>query len=239
MSEDSKKGAPDWIVTFSDIISLLVTFFILLLTWSTLEVEEFELVRGSLQGALGVVGMETDASALYKRPTAYHGRSDDQGMLHPPEGRMTDESFKGLAIRLKKRFGEELDLDKLHQGYRIRIAADTLFERGSARLTGSSRAALEAIAAAVRDIYNPVRVEGHTDDLFRGSSDYPTAWDLSVARATAAARFLAQAGPVRPQRISVAGYAGHRPAFPNRSPALRARNRRIELVILARRRKQD
>jgi flagellar motor protein MotB len=161
-----------------------------------------------------------------------HGRSDAQGMMNPADDRPFDSPFDQVAIRLKTQFGDVLDLDKLHRGYRIRLDADWLFEPGSARLTAACRAALDPIARILASLYNPLRVDGHTDDRAPASGLYPTAWHLSVARAAAAARYLVEAGPLAPERVSVAGYAGHRPLHPNRSAALRARNRRIEIILL-------
>ena len=87
------------------------------------------------------------------------------------------------------------------------------------------------MAHIVANRREPLCVEGHTDDRFAPSPRYATAWDLSIARADAAARFLADTGGVPPERLSVAGYAGHRPAVPNRSDEARARNRRLDIII--------
>jgi len=122
--------------------------------------------------------------------------------------------------------------DMLRKGFRIRIAADTLFAPGTAKLSMPCRKALDQIARALRPLHNPVRIDGHTDDQFASSPAFATAWDLSTARATAAARYLVRNGKIRPQRLSVAGYADRRPACANRSAALRARNRRLEITIL-------
>ena len=224
--------APEWIVTFSDIVSLLVTFFILLLTWSTLERDDFDLIAGALKGGLGVVGPTTDRSALMRKDQLRTQRSDNQGTDEPPDVKPTANPFEDTPIRLKRELGEAVDFEKIHTGHRIRITAGTLFASGSAELTPACRRGLDALAKALAPRYNPIRVEGHTDANFRPSGQYPTAWALSVARAVTAARYLARAG-VEPERISVAGYGDHRLTFPGRSPAVQARNRRVEIVVLA------
>jgi len=229
---DEKKGAPEWIVTFSDIVSLLVTFFILMLTWSTLEREDFDLISGSLQGALGVVGITTDKTTMIERRQMRLERSEHQGTETPAEEESGHNPYAALAIRLKEKLGEEVHFDRLRKGYRVRLRADALFAPSSAELTPACRAALGAVAEIVAGRSNPVCIEGHTDDRFAPSPAYATAWDLSTARAAAAARYLSEAGHVQPERLSVAGYAGLRPAVPNRSDAARARNRRIDIVIL-------
>jgi chemotaxis protein MotB len=229
---DEQKGAPDWIVTFSDIVSLLVTFFIMILTWSTLETEEFEMIRGSLQGALGVVGRSTDKASLDRKPQLRNARMDNQGADNPPEDRPSDNPYENLAIRLKRELGEAIDFDKLASGYRIRIGSDALFRAGSAELTPACVRTLDQVARALAPRYNPIRIDGHTARGFRPTPRFPSAWALSAARAAAAARYLVEKGHIEPQRISVAGYASLRPAYRARGAAAEARNRRIEIVIL-------
>jgi len=226
------EGAPEWIVTFSDIVSLLVTFFIMILTWSTLEVEDFDLIRGSLQGALGVVGLTSDQSSIVDRRQLRTERNEPQGTHLPADQPDVEKPYKRLPIRLRTHLGEDVDFAALRHGYRIRIMADVLFEPGSARLTERSEAALRAIATFLAPRENPIRLEGHTDDRFEPTADYPTAWHLSAARATAAARYLADACGIEPKRLSVAGYAGTRPALPNISEQCRRRNRRLDILIL-------
>jgi chemotaxis protein MotB len=230
MSDEQPKGAPDWIVTFTDMMGLLLTFFILLFTFSTLEPEKFQRAAGSIQGAFRAVTIDITAPSFVPKDLRRQSRSDVQGMTTPPE--TFEVPMTRLATDLKKTLGEELDAEMLRQGYRIRIAADTLFPPGSAELSPACREALDAIAKAVAPFPNPLRVDGHTDGRFQPSAIYPSAWHLSAARAAAAARYLIEKGPIAPQRVSVAGYADLRPARAGSSDAQRARNRRIEITIL-------
>lgn len=228
----SDQSAPEWIVTFSDIVSLLVTFFILLLTWSTLEKEKFEMIVGSLQGALGVASLSKDEGSIEDKPQLRNERADGQGTDEPTDDRSSDEAYQDMAIRLKKSFGEAIEFDKLRKGYRIRITAGTLFRPGSAELLPACRRGLKEIARAVAPRYNPIRVDGHTDVSSESARGRDGEWELSVARATSAARFLADEGGIEAPRISVAGYGSTRPAYRGEAPAAQARNRRIEIVIL-------
>lgn len=227
----AENSAPEWIVTFSDIVSLLVTFFIMILTWSTLETEEFELIAGSLKGAMGVVGRTTERTSLLRRPQLLSQQGERQGVEDPPEVRPTANPFEDMAVRLKRQLGEAIEFDKIQTGHRIRLSAGTLFAPGSAELSPRCRRGLDAVARVLALRYNPIRVEGHTDGRFQPTADHPTTWALSVARAVAAARYLAARG-IAPKRISVAGYGDHRPAVRGEAPARQARNRRVEIVVL-------
>lgn len=229
MSDDQPKGAPDWIVTFTDMMGLLLTFFILLLTFSTLEEGKFSRAVGSIQGAFRAVTIDINSPSILRRDRKL---DPVQGMTSPLDEETVEPPLKRVAITLKDSLGEAIDTDLLQKGYRIRIAADTHFQPGSAELTAACRRTLEAIAKAVAGLRNPVRVDGHTDGRFQASPAFPSAWHLSAARAAAAARCLIEAGPIDPQRLSVAAYAASRPAVPSTSEAAHARNRRIEITIL-------
>jgi len=230
---DELKGAPDWIVTFTDMMGLLLTFFILLLTFSTLERDKFYRAVGSLDGAFRAVTLSIDKPLFVGRNQVNQSRYDIQGMLSPPDREPPEAPLIKTALALKRALGEEVEPEMLRQGFRIRIAADTGFEPGSARLTPAGARVLDAVARAVAPLPNPIRVDGHTDDRFAPSAEHPSAWHLSAERAVAAARRLAKAGPVAPERLSVAAYADLRPIARGASEAARALNRRVDITVLA------
>jgi chemotaxis protein MotB len=119
------------------------------------------------------------------------------------------------------------------RGLIISLVTDkVLFERGSASLQRGSREVLDEIAGLLRDIPNQVTVEGHTCDLPIHTAQFPSNWELSTARATQVIRYFIEQGQVPAQRLAAAGYADSRPLEPNTSEATRARNRRVDVVIL-------
>jgi chemotaxis protein MotB len=115
----------------------------------------------------------------------------------------------------------------------LSVAEAGSFPPGQADLTRDAQVLLEEIASAVRSTDSDVRVEGHTDDQPIRTAAFASNWELSTARATRVVSFLIQAG-IRPARLSATGFAEHRPRVPNRSAGERARNRRVDLVILER-----
>jgi chemotaxis protein MotB len=88
------------------------------------------------------------------------------------------------------------------------------------------------LAAQLRTVPNVIRVEGHTDDVPIHTPQFNSNWELSTARATTVVQFLIDAGRLDPTRLSAAGYAEYRPRLPNDSPESRARNRRVDIVVL-------
>jgi chemotaxis protein MotB len=106
------------------------------------------------------------------------------------------------------------------------------FPPGRAELSLSARVAMLELAGELRGLPNLVRVEGHTDDVPIRTAEFASNWDLSTARATRVVRFLIEEGRMDPARLAAAGYAEHRPRRPNDSLESRARNRRVDIVVL-------
>lgn len=106
------------------------------------------------------------------------------------------------------------------------------FAPGRTELSPSARLALLDVAAELVAVQNPIRVEGHTDDVPIQTAEFASNWDLSAARATRVVRLLVEEGGLDPARLSAAGYAEYRPRQPNATAAARARNRRVDIVVL-------
>jgi chemotaxis protein MotB len=106
------------------------------------------------------------------------------------------------------------------------------FPLGQAAISPAARRVLLVVADAFRDRPNQIRVEGHTDDVPVRTAAFASNWELSTARATEVVRLLIEEGGIAPERLSAAGYGEHRPRVPNDSPEARARNRRVDLVVL-------
>ena len=106
------------------------------------------------------------------------------------------------------------------------------FAPGRTELSATAQLAILDVALELAAVPNPVRVEGHTDDVPIRTALFDSNWDLSTARATRVVRLLIEEGGLDPERLSAAGYAEHRPRLPNTTAAARARNRRVDIVIL-------
>ncbi|MFI5177786.1 MAG: flagellar motor protein MotB, partial [Vicinamibacterales bacterium] len=106
------------------------------------------------------------------------------------------------------------------------------FSVGSTDLSEAARAILDDLGAALMDVGNKVLVEGHTDDVPIRTARFASNWELSTARATTVIAYLLEHFAIRPERLSAAGYAEFHPRVPNASAENRARNRRVDIVIL-------
>ncbi len=113
----------------------------------------------------------------------------------------------------------------------VEIRTDILFASGEARLSAASAAVLRKLAETLRPFPNPIRVEGHTDNVPIKTREFRSNWELSSARAATVVHLLSEQG-VAPQRLAVIGLGEYRPARPNDTPEGRNANRRVLLVIL-------
>ena len=106
------------------------------------------------------------------------------------------------------------------------------FDLGKANLKPEAVEILRKVAPTLRSLPNPLRVEGHTDDLPIRTSQFPSNWELSVHRATNVVRYLVEEEGFDPKKLSAAGYSEYRPLVPNNSDANRQINRRVDIIIM-------
>jgi chemotaxis protein MotB len=139
---------------------------------------------------------------------------------------LTFEDVVGDAVSLPG-----VDVTTSTRGLVISMPEAGSFPAGRADLSVSAMAVMAELAARLHDLPNLVRVEGHTDDVPIATLQFASNWDLSTARATRVVEFLIDEG-IDPGRLAAAGYAEYRPRLPNDSPASRARNRRVDIVVL-------
>ena len=253
--EGSKEmTAPAWMATFGDMMSLLLTFFVLLLSFANMDIVRFRQMIGSVQDALGVktvnVGPNDTRSAtivelseLEATPVMseidpessasdeFQGRADS-GMKSTSEEQQDRELYDEIQRVVRERalhsFVEAVPGER---GVTIRVRGEMLFESGSDTLRLAAEGLLYQIADLARAFPYKLAVEGHTDDQPIRSDRIPTNWHLSAYRAIAGVRFLAGPGEIDPSRLSATGYGSTRPIARGASPESRSQNRRLEFVF--------
>lgn len=127
---------------------------------------------------------------------------------------------------------QSVQLELTERGVVVRFADRILFDLGKADLKPEAIAILDQLAEVLREVPNPVRVEGHTDDLPINNERFPSNWELSTARATTVIKQLVEEYGLDPRQFSAAGYGEYRPLVPNDSMENRALNRRVDIVLL-------
>lgn len=246
-----------WLLTYADMITLLMALFIVMWSMSTVNISRFMALKQSLAEAFngdlssggasiqyGAEGIMPDQSALVAPNKAATIPAADFEPIKDPDP-MKEKAAADLAnLRdLKKKidaYALRRDLDgKIvtaidERGLVIRVLTDDLlFDSGEAILRRSAGSVLDEVARLVvtQSRGNPVRVEGNTDDLPISTSRFRSNWDLSAGRATAVMDYLIDRG-LDTTNASVAGYADQRPLASNETAAGRSQNRRVEIVVL-------
>ncbi len=232
MAHGGGSSSERWLLTYSDMITLLMVFFIVLFSIARLDMVKYQKLAGSLNRAFGGAGAiivpiseeqggawesEYTKPVLIEVPSASYDPTDVSAELGDAIARA------GVAGQVSVRTHIE--------GVIISLSEDLVFPAGSAELQPEGKAALDDIALVLHAMPNAVRVEGHTDDRPTNNPAYPTNWELSTARAVSIVRYLIEQG-VSPARLSAAGMASYQPLVPNDTPEQRAMNRRASLVII-------
>ena len=221
-----------WLLTYSDMVTLCLTFFVLLYSFSTIDTVKWKSLIVSVQGALGVMpGSQTPAT--------------DDSDFDPTEQISMDQYLRYEAERqrmaeIQEKVDEFLAANDLEgdvltsmeeRGVVIRFQDSVLFPKSKADLYPESKMILAGLAEIMKEIKNPIRIEGHTDDLPINTVRFPSNWELSTSRATTVLRFLIAEG-VQGENLSAVGYGEFRPLVPNLTEAERKKNRRVDIVLL-------
>jgi len=222
---ECKEGAPEWMATFSDMMTLLMCFFVMLISMSSFEINKYRDVVMSLKGAMGV--MVSPNNVMVRREVQFARVGGRKQYLK----RAASMAKKITATIKEYKLSSAVQVDLLKNGLAIRITDPVLFDPGSAKLKESAKPFLKRIAMLLVEAEGtPIRVEGHTDNTPIRTEKYPSNWELAAARACSVVRFFASVG-VNPYRMSAVSYGEYKPLVPNNSPQNRAKNRRIEIFI--------
>jgi chemotaxis protein MotB len=228
-------GSPPWMTTFADMTILLLTFFVMLLSFANLDLAKFKEISGSFRYAFGVQDPQSGQPGEGAVPVIPLPQDLVQ---QPGDSAATQRETVAVLTRAlaEDDAGGALELDRDDRGVTLRLAGDLLFAPGSAELRAEGKPLLDRVSRMTRALPFDLAIEGHTDDLPADPKQWPTNWHLSAARAISALLYLVESGGVDPKRLSCTGIADMRPLVPNDSPAHRARNRRIEFQFSASRR---
>ena len=233
--EEPPAGAPDWIVTFADMISLLVTFFILLMTFSSMEAYDAFQVDGNLIGTTGTLSHSKGSSAVKPPPVDMMLAMDAARGAQTPHTRPTEDLLDEVSDQGQKITEEhrEVDLSAVADGMIIRYDDRGAFKPGSIELSTYLKDSIGELGRVLEHYPHVVVVEGHTDNNFRATPTYPTAESLSVARANAVAMQMLAVSKLNALQVQIAGHGANNPSVPNDTPEGRRTNRRVELRIMS------
>ncbi len=228
--EPYDEGLPAWMATFADMVTLLLCFFVLLLSFAEQDAQKYRDVVGSLKDSFGatVVRSESDTMALMTTSS-----TKDKAAPASDESRV----MKGVIIKLKSlikeddRFKNVSGIASDREGVLMYVQSGAMFDPGSARLTRQTKAVLDKVITVLKEYPLNLVVRGHTDNVPIKSARYPSNWELSAARAANALAYVVEVGGIPVNRVKAVGYAHTRPLQPNDTKAGRNVNQRVEFFF--------
>ncbi|MEA4962757.1 Motility protein B [bioreactor metagenome] len=224
-TEDIKKGAPEWMSTYGDLVTLLLCFFVLLFSFSTIDNNKFKAIIQSMQGSLGVL----DSGTVVKMEPLIN--------TFPGDTDAEEEEFKKINEQVND-FIRENNLEKSvtlildERGLLIRLLDATLFDSGRAEIKNEAKYIIEKISDVIKESGKSIRIEGHTDNVPINTGKYPSNWELSTARAVNVLKYLIELKDIEPWRLSAVGYGEYHPIDTNDAADGRQKNRRVDIMIL-------
>lgn len=221
-----KESGERWLLTYADLITLLLAFFLMLFATSNQDLEKFKLLAGSLRESFG-----GGSGPLGGGDKILQGG----GSILPDTGKISDE-VRAISEDLNTFTAinnlAKVGVRSVDEDIVISLSDNLLFNSADAKLRPEALPLLDRIAAELRSQPNEIRVEGHTDTIPLSTPTYASNWELSAARATEVLRYLIDQGGIAANRIHATAYADTRPVASNQTPDGRATNRRADIVII-------
>ncbi|MFC7394692.1 flagellar motor protein MotB [Scopulibacillus cellulosilyticus] len=233
---ETSENQDRWMITYSDLITLLLVFFVVLYSMSQVENQKFNVLINSLR-------------------TAFQGDAILDKTVQPPEKTTSDipaipvkkdkeqekennKQLDKLYVKLNQYINKnglkaDMTLKNLPKGVQLTFKESILFDLGSAELKDQAKPVLGKVGGILNTVPNDISIEGHTDNTpMRGHSKFQSNWELSGARAQTVMYYLIQRDGLKKSRMQFVGYGEYKPIVKNDTPEHKAMNRRVNIVVL-------
>jgi len=250
-SEEESGGAPEWMTTYSDLVTLLLTFFILLFSMAVIDKQKFEEVASSLRSSFmqisnGETFNENKGDTIISITPYENAQKDTISEEDDTEDKTkknesdTSQNKEKVISAAKVNFEKLIEKMGLQENVKVideksviilRIDSLIMFDSGKAELKDSAKPALEKIGVILKELNMDILVQGHADDRPISTAVFPSNWELSTKRAVNVVKYLADNGGVLEKYLTATGNAEFKPIVPNDTEQNRMKNRRIDIVI--------
>lgn len=224
--DSSPAGSPAWMTTYGDLMTLLLCFFVLLFSFSKMDIQKFKLMVSSLQGSFGVL----EAGKTIVDDEFING--SDVGEDSRELGEIQSYYDQLQEYIESNELEEDVHLEIDERGLVVRFLDKVLFDSGKANLKPAAKVVLDEVIRVFSKSEKMIRVEGHTDNIPIHTALFPSNWELSTARAIQVISYFIEIHDVDPKRLVAAGYGEYHPISSNQTVAGRQLNRRIEIILL-------
>ena len=223
-----EEGAPLWVVTFGDLMSLLMCFFVLLLSFSEMDRKKYKVVSGSMRNAFGIQRKKP----VFESPKGQKmiSKEFEQAIIQTK----IEDAVKPIQEELEnefKKLKEFVEIEIEEDQVTIRMMGETTFDTGKADLRREFRPLLVKIGEVLSKTKGEIIIAGHTDNVPLTGGLYGSNLGLSMARAGSVAEFLLRSNSIDPKRLSTMGFGEYRPLASNDTAIGRQKNRRVEIIV--------
>ncbi|MGH2366499.1 MAG: OmpA/MotB family protein [Chloroflexota bacterium] len=226
-----KDRSERWLLTYADLITLLMVFFVVLYSFATIDVKKFLNLKGSLDKAFNTGVLAGIANQGLNQQLS--GASVQEQIAAANENAKASVASQLQKIAQATGAGEAIQVIQTAEGVTVSLSANLLFQSGTAQLKPGALALITAVAQPLETISNPVQVVANTDDLPPAptNSNFKDNWQLGNARGYTVLRALVDDAKFPEKRLSIENNGPYKPLYPNNSPQNRAKNRRVDLFI--------
>lgn len=227
-----------WVISYADFVTMLLALFMVMFATSSMGEMKVKDVNKSIQKVFASKNIE-DIKEI-ENPSEKELKQDAQSPLENT-GKTILDGGDGIldASRIVEQIEKDIDVStsvkvmKTDRGVVIRLNDTMLFDPASAIIKPEARVTLDKIAQTLSKFQNPILIEGHTDSMPIQNEKFPSNWELSTARATNIIKYLVQERKLPPDRLSAVGYGEYMPVEKNTTPQGRAKNRRVDIIVLS------
>jgi len=225
------KGAPMWMCTFGDLMSLLLCFFVLLLSFSEVDRQKYKQVAGSMEKAFGIQ-RKKNVSESPRHGLKMIAKDFDQEAIATRVkefiGRELEENFDELYGKIE----DDIEIEANKDQVVIRMMGESTFDSGKAEIKPELKPLILRIGQILTsETSGDIVIAGHTDDVPVRGGPFQSNLKLSIARAATVAQFLLDQAAIDPQRMSTMGFGEYRPIADNTTELGRRKNRRVEIIV--------
>jgi len=224
-SKSENAGMMRWLMTYADLITLLMIFFIIMYSLASMKSQQLEKIVNDFTGGT--------SSSNYMYNNIDINKLDSLLEQQAKEEKLLENIVRQLNHYIKKHNLQNVVSVTLEdRGVVVSFKDVALFSSGSDVLSDSAKSLIDAMCVPLEKINNQIRVEGYTDNKPINNSEFKSNWELSSARADSVLEQIISSTSIAPSRLATVGYGQYRPILPNTTSAGRQANRRVDLVVL-------
>ena len=225
---EEEEGAPMWVVTFGDLMSLLLCFFVLLLSFSEMDRNKYRIVSGSMKNAFGI----QKKKPVFESPKGQKmiSKEFDQAIVLVKIQDVVDPILNELEDEFQE-FRGAVEIQVEEDEVTIRMMGEATFGTGRAELRKEFVPLLLKIGEVLSKTKGEIIIAGHTDNVPLSGGQFKSNLGLSMARAGSVAEYLLKSTSIDPKRLSTMGFGEYRPLASNDTEAGRQKNRRVEIIV--------